>query len=114
MAEAPSRIEQFRKMAEADPDNELGHFLLGRAYMEAALFHEASDSFDRALAINANLSKAYELLAKSLLQQGRKDAAIDRLIQGVKVADDRGDLMPRNEMAKMLKDLGAPVPELKE
>jgi len=113
-AEVSSRIEQFRKMAEADPNNELGHFSLGRAYIDAGLFHEASESLEKAISINANLSKAYQLLATSLLQQGRKDAAIDRLIQGVKVADDRGDLMPRNEMAKMLKDMGAPVPDLKE
>ena len=31
MADQAARIEQFRKMAEADPDNELGHFSLGRA-----------------------------------------------------------------------------------
>jgi len=60
------------------------------------------------------LSKAYQLLAMSLLQQSMKDAAIARLTQGVKIADERGDLMPRNEMVKMLKDLHAPVPELKD
>src|SRR5947208_2767228 len=30
MAENNERIEQFRKMAEADPTNEIGHFSLGR------------------------------------------------------------------------------------
>jgi Fe-S cluster biosynthesis and repair protein YggX len=114
MAEVASRIEQFRKMAEADPNNELGHFSLGRAYMDAGLFHEAAESFEKALSLNANLSKAYQLLAMSLLNQSMKDAAIARLTQGVKIADERGDLMPRNEMAKMLKDLGAAVPELKQ
>jgi hypothetical protein len=29
------RIAQFRKMAEDDPDNELGHFRLGQLLMEA-------------------------------------------------------------------------------
>ena len=114
MAEVASRIEQFRKMAEADPNNELGHFSLGRAYMDAGLFPEAAESFEKALGLNANLSKAYQLLAVSLLNQSMKDAAIARLTQGVKIADERGDLMPRNEMAKMLKDLGATVPELKQ
>ena len=28
------RIAQFRKMAQDDPDNELGHFRLGQLYME--------------------------------------------------------------------------------
>jgi len=114
MAEVASRIEQFRKMAEADPSNELGHFSLGKAYMDSALFPEASASFEKALSINPNNSKTYELLSASLLQQSMKDAAIARLTQGVKVADERGDLMPRNAMVKMLKELNAPVPEFKD
>ena len=46
-ADTAARIEQFRKMAEADPDNELGHFSLGKAYLEADRPAEASQSFAR-------------------------------------------------------------------
>ena len=35
MSETNERIERFRTMAEADPQNELGHFSLGRALMDA-------------------------------------------------------------------------------
>ena len=35
MADQAARIEQFRKMADADPENELGHFSLGRALFDA-------------------------------------------------------------------------------
>ena len=70
MAEVAARIEQFRKMAEADPSNELGHFSLGRAYMDAAMFPEAAEAFEKAIAINANLSKAYQLLGASRTSQG--------------------------------------------
>ena len=114
MADNTARIEQFRKMAEADPENELGHFSLGRACLDAGQFEQASQSFERALQLNPNLSKAYQLLADALLKQNLRDPAIARLTQGVKVADERGDLMPRNDMMKMLKELGAPVPELKQ
>ena len=106
------RIEQFRKMAHDDPNNELGHFSLGRAMLEAGEFQEAVESLDRALAINPNLSKAYELSATALLRLEKRDQAITRLTEGVKIADARGDVMPRNAMTKMLQDLGAPVPEL--
>ena len=37
MSDPNARIEQFRKMAEADPDNELGHFSLGKAYLDAGM-----------------------------------------------------------------------------
>src|SRR5436190_2752729 len=109
-----ARIEQFRKMAEAAPENELGHFSLGRALLEAGENAEAAASLERAIQINSNLSKAYQLLASALLNQNLKDPAIARLSQGVKVADERGDMVPRNDMVKMLKELGAPVPELKQ
>lgn len=113
MAEVDTRIEQFKKMASDDPNNELGHFSLGRAYLEAGRYDEAAASFERVLELNRNLSRAYHLLASTLLKQGKRDAAVERLTEGVQVAQARGDVMPKNEMTKMLQELGAPVPELK-
>jgi Fe-S cluster biosynthesis and repair protein YggX len=114
MADANARIEQFKKMAEADPTNELGHFSLGRAYADAGMHKDAVVSFERAIEINPNISKAYQLMAASLLADKLRDPAIARLTQGVKVADARAEMLPRNEMIQMLKDLGAPVPEVKQ
>ena len=114
MADLDTRIEQFRKMASDDPGNELGHFSLGRALLDAGRDAEAVASFDRALAINPTLSKAYQLAATALLKLGRRDEAVARLTTGVTTASDRGDVMPRDEMVKMLQDAGAPVPELKQ
>lgn len=113
MSETASRLEHFKKMAEADPTNELGHFSLGRAYLEAGQAEEAAKCFDRAIELNAKLSKAYQLSAQAYLESGKRDTAIERLSSGVKIADERGDLMPRNDMTRMLKELGAPVPELR-
>jgi Fe-S cluster biosynthesis and repair protein YggX len=111
MSETNSRIEQFRKMAEADPNNELGHFSLGRACLDAGMMTQAIQSFQRALELNPNIAKVYQLLATALLKENRKAEAIDRLSRGVEVAAARGDLMPKKEMIAMLKDLGAPVPQ---
>lgn len=112
MADVQQRIEQFRKMAEADPENELGHFSLGRAYLDAGQDADAVKSFERSLSINPNLSKVYQLMAEALLRLGQRDQAIERLQQGVKIADQRGDLMVKNAMIDKLKELGAEVPEL--
>ena len=105
------RIDQFRKMAEADPDNELGHFSLGKAYLDAGLTQPAIESFERVIQLNPNIAKVYQLLATALLKENRKDEAIGRLTRGVEIAAAKGDLMPKNEMVKMLKDLGQVVPE---
>jgi Fe-S cluster biosynthesis and repair protein YggX len=105
-----NRIEQFRKMAEADPENELGHFSLGRAYLDAGMNAEAGASLERAIQLNPNLSRAYHLMATALSRQGLRVQAIARLVEGVRIAERRGDMMPRNEMLRMLQDLGGEVP----
>lgn len=110
MADVAARIEQFRKMAAADPNNELGHFSLGRALLDANEPALAAESFQRALSLNANLSKAYQLLSAALMKTGDTPAAIKTLQDGVKIADQRGDLMPKNDMIRQLKELGAEVP----
>jgi Fe-S cluster biosynthesis and repair protein YggX len=111
MTQANPRIEQFRKMAEADPENELGHFSLGKAYLDAGMTAPAIASLQRVLELNPNIAKVYQLLATALLKEDRRDEAIARLRQGIEVAGARGDMMPRNEMIRTLKELGAPVPE---
>jgi len=101
-------------MASDDPNNELGHFSLGREYLTTGQHAPAVESLERAVAINPNLSKAYQFIGQALLQLGRRDRAIERLTEGVRRADERGDRMPRDEMIRMLKELGAPVPEIKQ
>lgn len=111
-ADTVSRIEQFKKMAEADPTNELGHFSLGRAYLDASQHADAVGSLRRVIELNPNISKAYQLMADAQLKLDQRDAAIETLTTGVRIANDRGDLMPMNAMIDSLKQLGAPVPEL--
>jgi Fe-S cluster biosynthesis and repair protein YggX len=112
MADSSARIEQFRKMASDDPGNELGHFSLGRALLDAGMHEDAAASLRRVVEINPKISKAYQLLAAALLKLDRRDEAVERLTAGVRVADERGDQMPKNEMIRTLRELGAPVPEL--
>jgi Fe-S cluster biosynthesis and repair protein YggX len=111
MSDIAARIEQFRKMAEADPNNELGHFSLGRALLDAGNPGEAAKSFQRVIALNPNIGKVYQLLAQAQLQQDQRDYAIDTLKTGIRTAERRGDLMPKNDMVKMLKELGVDVAE---
>lgn len=109
---AEQRIAQFRKMANDDPGNELGHLSLGRELLRAGKADEAAECFRRVLEINDKFSKAYELLGESLHALGRdKDAAIV-LKRGVQIAADRGDRMPREAMEKQLADMGEEVPKV--
>jgi Fe-S cluster biosynthesis and repair protein YggX len=111
MSDINARIEQFRKMAESDPNNELGHFSLGRALLDAGDAPEAAKSFQRVIALNPNLGKVYQLLAQAQLQQNQREYAIDSLRTGIRIATRRGDLMPKNDMLKMLKELNVDTTE---
>ena len=114
MSQLQDRINQFRKMANDDPENELGHFRLGQLLLEAGQDEEAVGSFRRTLELSPQFSKVYQLLAGCLVKLGRKEEAIGVLKQGFAVADERGDNMPRDEMAKMLGQLGQPIPAPKK
>ncbi|MCS6851614.1 MAG: Fe(2+)-trafficking protein [Gemmataceae bacterium] len=114
MSALDERIAQFRKMAQDDPDNELGHFRLGQLLMEAGQLDEAVQSFRRTLELSPQFSKVYQLLGRCLIQLNQKEEAIRVLQEGWKIADARGDHLPRGEMARMLLELGAAVPESKK
>ncbi|HEX3355404.1 MAG TPA: Fe(2+)-trafficking protein [Tepidisphaeraceae bacterium] len=109
-----ARIEQFRKMANDDPNNELGHFSLGRALLESGDYQNSIASFDRVIELNKNISKVYQLKASALLKLERKDEAIETLKAGARIASERGDLMPKNEMLRMLGEMGIEMPELQQ
>ena len=110
MTQLQERIAQFRKMASDDPDNELGHFRLGQLLMENLQFDEAIQSFRRTLELSPQFSKVYQLLGSSYLKLNQRAEAIQVLQEGFRVADERGDNIPRDEMAKMLVQLGEPAP----
>jgi Fe-S cluster biosynthesis and repair protein YggX len=114
MSDLENRIAQFQKMANDDPDNELGHYRLGQLYMENKQFEEAVASFNRTLILSPQFSKVFQLLGNSLLSLDKKSEAVTTLQKGFTIADERGDNMPRDEMARMLKELGEPVPESKK
>ena len=112
MSSLNDRISQFRKMASDDPDNELGHFRLGQLLSEAGEHAEAVQSFERTLELSPGFSKVFQLLGQSLMKLGKKAEAVDVWTRGWKVADERGDKMPRDDMGRLLKVEGAPVPEV--
>jgi tetratricopeptide (TPR) repeat protein len=104
-------IDRFTKMAQADPTNELGHFSLGRALLDDGQSAQAAASFARVIELNPNMGRAYQLLATALLNLDRRDEAIARLAQGIKVAQSRGETLPKREMIAKLKELGITVPD---
>src|SRR5262245_57342442 len=109
-------IDRFRKMATDDPTNELAHYRLGGLLMEAGQFPEAIRSFRRTLELSPQFSKVYQLLGTCYVKLNRREDAIQVLKEGFAMADERGDNMPRDEIAKLLVQLGeaAPAPQTRQ
>jgi len=108
------RIEQFRTMAEADPENDMAHFSLGMNLLQAQKPEKALISLKKAIELNETLSKAYQLAGEACLLTKDQDQAIETLTKGYKVASSRGDLMPKQAMETMLRELGALIPEVEQ
>jgi Fe-S cluster biosynthesis and repair protein YggX len=111
MTNLADQIARFRNMAAEDPDNDLAHFRLGQFLMDDGQTDEAVKSFRRTLEITPEFSKVFQLLGECYIKLDKKADAVDILTKGWTVADDRGDRMPRDAMAKLLTQLGAPVPQ---
>lgn len=103
------RIEQFRKMAKANPDDDLAHFALGQALVDAERFGEAINVLRHVVKMNAGYSRAWVLLGDAQDAVGDPDAAIDAWQTGQQHAMQRGDLLPANEMKARLTERGVAI-----
>jgi Fe-S cluster biosynthesis and repair protein YggX len=106
------RIARFENMATADPDNEMAHFSLGSAYLQAGRAAEAAGSFERCIALNRDMSKAWERCGEAMVLAGWEDRAAAVLEEGYAIAAARGDRMPLEAMGEALDTMGRPRPKL--
>ncbi len=110
--DAAKRIEQFKQLCEQDPGNDMARFSLGGAYAQNGQHAEAAEAYLACVEINANFSKAYQLAGKSLIEAGETDRAGEVLEKGYLVAAKNGDLMPKNGIADLLREIGRELPEV--
>jgi Fe-S cluster biosynthesis and repair protein YggX len=105
------RLAVFKNMVEADPQNELAHFSLGRIHFETGDMPSAESSLRRTLELNPRHSVAHRLLGEVLVRTGRQKEAIDLLSKGVVLAHEKGEYQPRNQMQELLRALGVDAPD---
>src|SRR5262249_11623154 len=110
MSQLQDRIAQFRKMAQDDPDNELGHYRLGQLLAEPGQHESASNCFQATRALSHKSCKASQPIAEAQINPGRRDEGVKTLNDGYRTATAQGDPKPREEMGQLLAQLGEPVP----
>ena len=104
------RIAQFENMAAEDAENDMAHFSLGSAYLQAERHAEAATSLQRCIELNPEMSKAYQLVGEALIGSGQEDEAAEILLKGYGIAAGKGDVMPRDAMADLLETIGRERP----
>ncbi len=96
-------------MAKANPEDDLAHYALGQALVDAERHAEAVPVLRHVIKLNAGYSRAYVLLGVSQLATEDQGGAVATWQQGYGAAMARGDLMPANETKQRLSGLGEMV-----
>ncbi len=110
MSELQDKIARFENMASADPTNDMAHFSLGSAYLEAERFEDAAVSFQTCISLNAEMTRAMELGGSALLQLGKTDEANSLLTQGYEQAAAKGEMRVKEGIAAAMKAAGLEIP----
>ena len=85
-----SRLESFRAMVTANPENALARFGLATEALKAGAYDEAVEHLREYLARHADEGNAYGRLAEALSAIGRGDEARDALRLGIEAAHRHG------------------------
>ena len=107
-----SRVEQFKRLVQLDPDGEISHYGLGKAYFDCgtlaegrgdaveacAMFAEAIGELRKVLTIKPDYAACFLFLGLSQQKSGDRAGAMKTYQDGMAVAQKNGDLHLRKRM----------------
>ena len=103
--ETAGRIERYKKVIQLDPNDVLGYFSLGSAYLGASRLEDARRAFEKAVQVDPKHSPSFFSLGLALESLNRKQEAVEIYERGIKIADQRGDIIPLRKMEARLRML---------
>lgn len=98
-------IERLRQQLDAGKDSPLLRFGLGSALFNEKCYSEAAEHLRRCVDQMPDHSAAWKLLGRSEMALGNDDAAHSAFIQGLSVAQQKGDVQVEREIGVFLKKL---------
>lgn len=98
----PDVVERHEKAVEQDGNSVVARLALAGSYLKLGMPARAIGHLRHALGLDPEMSVLYLELGKALEAANIPAEACDVYRRGVAVADKRGDLMPRNQMASRL------------
>ena len=99
------KIERYKKVVALDPNDVLGYYTLGDAYLENGMHQEAIETFAKGLTVDPKHSSSYLSLGQAYQAMGNKEKAREVFEKGIRVADEKGDVMPQRKMEARLRQL---------
>jgi len=98
-------LNELLKLLEKGPDNALLRLSIASAYLKEDQIGQALQHLEKAVELDPRYSAAWKLYGKTLLQQGEVGQAESVLVNGIKVATEKGDIQAAKEMEVFLKRL---------
>ena len=103
--ELEERVSLFEQVLELDPDDVVACFGLGKVYADLEQWEKAEPLFARAIKNKPDYSMAFSQRSRCLAKLGRAPEAVNVLKEGIEIARQQGDLMPKQEMERRLNSL---------
>ena len=97
-----SRIEVFKQMASASPDDALVWYGLGSEYFKLEKWDEAILALRNVLRINPDYTAAYQMLGSALASMGEREEARRAWTEGIETANRTGAWKARSHMEGLL------------
>ena len=103
-------IANLEKLLGGPRDGALLRYSLGNEWLKAGNAAQAASSLHEAIERDAKFSAAWKLLGKALSEAGQIDEALAAYQQGIRVAEEKGDMQAAKEMTvfarRLKKQLG--------
>jgi tetratricopeptide (TPR) repeat protein len=98
-------IDNLEALLARGQDSALLRHGLGAEYLKLKNYDKAIEHLRQALAKDPKYSAAWKLLGEALAESGRKDEAIRTYEDGIRAAEEKGDIQAAKEMRVFLKRL---------
>lgn len=98
-------LENLESMLAAGEDNSLLRFGLGQAYLNLQQYDKAVMHLQKCLEFDAGYSAAWKLLGKAHAAASHIEQALAAYEQGIRVAEQKGDLQTAREIQVFRKRL---------
>ena len=101
-----TRLEQFRQLVAEFPESPMGHFSLGKAYIERRAYEEAVRSLEEAVRLDREYAAAMVALGDAYAGAGLHQKAREVLERARATALAQSHPSLAEEIAERLQDMG--------